>query len=194
ARLRAALKAALPQADQLTLKDILDTDIPYLDAALEECVRLASIVPRIVRVALDDTEILGHNIPRAAQILCTTSVCQHTLRKYPTKDARNRHEDDKSVASSRRDSAQDMDVFCPERWLDDEGAFNSQAVSRMAFSGGPRVCFGKKFAMLELRILLVLLMMNFRLESIPEELNSMRTDPGALRIPRHAFVRLANLD
>lgn len=53
---------------------------------------------------------------------------------------------------------------------------------------------GKKFAMQELRILLVVLMMSFELESIPEELNSMRTDPGALRIPRQAFVRLRNLD
>ncbi|KAG5974342.1 hypothetical protein E4U55_008231 [Claviceps digitariae] len=191
ARLRAALKAALPPANQLTLDDVMNTDIPYLDAALEECLRLASIVPRIVRVALDDTEILGHHVPRGAQILCTTTVCSHTLRKYPGKDTRNSYPDDKAVVSSR---TEDMDVFSPERWLDDEGAFNSQAVSKMAFSGGPRVCFGKRFAMQELRILLVVLVMNFGFASIPEELNSMRTDPGALRIPRHTFVRLTNLD
>ncbi|KAG6000656.1 hypothetical protein E4U21_005259 [Claviceps maximensis] len=195
ARLRTALKTALPPADQLTLEDILNTDIPYLDAALEECLRLASIVPRIVRVALDDTEILGHTIPRGAQILCTTTVCAHTLRKYPPKGTQNSHEDDKSVASFRPDSlTEDMDAFFPERWLDDTGAFNAQAVSKMGFSGGPRVCFGKRFAMQELRILLVTLLMNFGLESIPEELNSMRTDPGALRIPRQTFVRMTNLD
>ncbi|KAG6009568.1 hypothetical protein E4U43_008698 [Claviceps pusilla] len=184
-RLRAALKAALPALNQLTVDDILNTDIPYLDAALEECVRLASIVPRIVRVALDDTEILGYHIPRGAQILCTTYVCAHTLRKYPKRGDQNGHEDEKGVASSPIDSpTEDMDAFSPERWLDDAGAFNSQAVSKMSFSGGPR----------ELRILLVVLLMSFELESIPEELNSMRTDPGALRIPRQAFVRLRNLD
>lgn len=52
---------------------------------------------------------------------------------------------------------------------------------------------GKRFAMQELRITLAVLVMKFRFESIPGHLNSMRSDPRALREPRQTFVRLTNL-
>ncbi|KAG6018599.1 hypothetical protein E4U41_003743 [Claviceps citrina] len=158
-----------------TLHALLDADVPYLDATLEECVRLANIVPRIVRVALQDTQILGRHVPRGAQVMCTTSVCRRSLGRETGHD---KHEDE------------DMDAFLPERWLDEAGAFDPQAVPRMAFSGGPRVCFGKRFAMQELRIILAVLVLNFRFGSLPPDLNSMRSDPGALRTPRQTFVRL----
>ncbi|KAG6111914.1 hypothetical protein E4U31_003886 [Claviceps sp. LM219 group G6] len=194
-RLRDALRTALPQTNVPTLDDILNTDIPYLDATLEECIRLANIMPRIVRVARQNTEILGIYIPKGAQIMCTTFVCGHSLGGSPTYGARNIRQDEKICESSKPGhSTDDLHIFSPERWLDDVGVFNPQALPKLAFSGGPRVCFGRKFAMQELRILLVVLLMKLRLESVPDELNSMQSQPMTLRVPRQTFVRLANLD
>lgn len=186
--------------------------MPYFDATLEECIRLADIFPRVVRVALDDMEILGHDIPKGAQIMCTTSVSANTLREY-RRGGTNSNQEDKKQPDSETDSRESMHLFSPERWLNHAGAFNPRALHRMAFSGGPRGCFGtyckkwhtlvaamltgdskgKRFAMQELRIILAVLVMKFRFESIPAQLNSMRSDPGALREPRQTFVRLTNL-
>ncbi|KAG6054219.1 hypothetical protein E4U32_007071 [Claviceps aff. humidiphila group G2b] len=137
-------------------------------------------MPRIVQVARQNTEILGIYIPKGAQIMCTTFVCGHSLGGFPTYGARNIRQDEKFCESSKPSHyTDDLHVFFPERWLDDVGVFNSQAVPKLAFSGGPRVCFGRKFAMQELRILLVVLLMKFRLES----LDSMQSQPMTLRVP-----------
>ncbi|KAG6115693.1 hypothetical protein E4U13_002567 [Claviceps humidiphila] len=69
---------------ETTATALLNTDIPYLDATLEECIRLANIVPRIVQVARQNTEILGIYIPKGTQIMCTTFVCGHSLGGSPT--------------------------------------------------------------------------------------------------------------
>ncbi|KAG5939055.1 hypothetical protein E4U60_001031 [Claviceps pazoutovae] len=63
---------ALPHTNAPTLNAILDTDIPYLDVTLGEFIRLANIVPRIVRVSREDTEVLGIYIPKGAETMCTT--------------------------------------------------------------------------------------------------------------------------
>ncbi|KAG5959832.1 hypothetical protein E4U57_000471 [Claviceps arundinis] len=126
--------------------------------------------------------------------MCTTFVCGHSLGESPTYGARNIRQDEKICESSKPShSTDDLHIFSPERWLDDVGVFNSQ-VPKLAFSGGPRVCFGRKFAMQELRILLVVLLMKFRLEFVSDELNSMQSQPMTLRVPRQTFVRLTNLD
>lgn len=49
-------------------------------------------------------------------------------------------------------------------------------------------------AMQKLHILLVVLLMMSRLESVPDELNSMKSQPMTLRVPRQTFVQLTNLD
>lgn len=115
--------------------------MPYFDATLEECIRLADIFPRVVRVALDDTEILGHDVPKGAQIMCTTSVSANTLRECRRGRANSYQQDEKQPVSAT-DPRENMHLFSPERWLNHAGAFNPQALRRMAFSGGPRGCFG----------------------------------------------------
>jgi hypothetical protein len=45
--------------------------------------------------------------------------------------------------------------------------------------------------MLEVRIMIVLIVCNFRLEEIPEALGSFKPKPGLAHRPEMAFVRLA---
>jgi cytochrome P450 len=55
--------------------------------------------------------------------------------------------------------------FRPERWLGSDAASSS---SLMSFSAGPRVCIGKNFAMMEMKIVLATLLLNFTW-TLPED-------------------------
>jgi cytochrome P450 len=52
---------------------------------------------------------------------------------------------------------------------------------------------GKKMAMLELRVVITVLVMSFRFEAIPDELNGFQGRTQALRAPSQGFVRLTPL-
>ncbi|KAG6355761.1 hypothetical protein INS49_003727 [Diaporthe citri] len=51
-----------------TAAQISTTDIPYLDAVVEEMVRCASTGPGIMRIATHDTALLGHRIPEGINV------------------------------------------------------------------------------------------------------------------------------
>ncbi|QUC18263.1 uncharacterized protein UV8b_02504 [Ustilaginoidea virens] len=174
AKLRDALRGALPSRNP-SVEEILRSNVPYLDALLEECIRLANVVPRIVRVATVDTQLSGLPIPKGAQLMCRS---QSAGWPGAAKDAHG---------------GAALDEFWPDRWLDQAGNFNPAALPKLGFSAGPRACFGKAFAMQELRVMLTMLILRFRLEAVPEGLNSMQSRPRALRAPRCAYVRLTPL-
>jgi cytochrome P450 len=57
----------------------------------------------------------------------------------------------------------DPETFRPERWLDGSTAKLSK-YAYIPFGGGPRVCIGERFAMMEGVLVLVTLLRRFRLE------------------------------
>jgi hypothetical protein len=52
---------------------------------------------------------------------------------------------------------------------------------------------GRKWAALEVRIMVVLIIWKFQLEAIPEPLSSFKPEPGLAHRPEMAFVRLKAL-
>jgi hypothetical protein len=116
------------------------TSIPYLDAYVEESIRVANTSPRFVRKTTADTQVLGYKIPKGATVFLNPYVgtqqfdVQETLRS-PTsrnsKDSFDMYYDPKG-----------MDDFQPERWLAEDGSFNPRQYPRLAFSAGPRMCYG----------------------------------------------------
>ena len=75
------------------------------------------------------------------------------------------------------------DAFLPERWLaekDDPSLFPPAAVKGAwrAFEHGPRNCIGQEMAMLEIKLVLVLTVREFRVESAYEEWDRMRLPRG----------------
>lgn len=52
---------------------------------------------------------------------------------------------------------------------------------------------GRSLAMLEIRIMLVMLVLNFKFEPLPAGLDSMEADQRVLRMPRQCYVRLTPL-
>ena len=78
---------------------------------------------------------------------------------------------------------QDPNMFAPERW---EPGGSASASNLVGFGGGTRVCLGKTFALLQLKVMLVSLLQRFRLRLEPgDELR-----PIALPIYRPSGIRI----
>lgn len=148
--LRTALRAAFPGPDPPTVNEIIQTEIPYLDGACEEGLRLAGTAKANLRQALVDTEILGCRIPKGAEIFLNL----HVNRQPAPVDETKRSHSSQEAAIKRGDGLQgpagrDLGRFEPRRWLvkDESGreVFNPSALPNLAFGGGYRGCFGESF-------------------------------------------------
>ncbi|KAL6872191.1 cytochrome P450 [Trichoderma novae-zelandiae] len=213
AKLRRQLHAAFAEAHaekrQPTVAEIIEKPAPFLDAFLEECLRLTKTLPSLLRESLTDTTILGHAIPKGTSVI----VYNHgpggqlesgfgipeSVRSSTSQDSKDR------VGEWKPD---DIGDFRPERWLQqkteaqhdgsDNGEFdgleyNVYAGPFLTFGGGPRGCFGKKLAYMELRIVLAMLVWNFVFEACPAELSSYEGIDTATVVPKQCFVRLKQL-
>ena len=143
-RLRKALSEAFPEranGDQPAVEDILTRSIPYMDACMEETLRHSTIASRLARVATTDTEVLGFRIPKGASVTLSPYVgakpmdVPEELRSRTSQKSKNNYQ-------SFWDP-QGMDDWEPERWLAEDGSFDPRKFPRLAFSAGPRVCYGR---------------------------------------------------
>lgn len=145
-KLRQALTNALPQVspgEQPSLQAIISTSIPYLDAYMEESLRVANTSPRLVRRATCDTEVLGYPIPKGASVFLNPRVGKAPIDILERVRSETSRKEAGNFASHGDPSG--MDDFVPERWLAADGAFNPRTLPRLAFSAGPRMCYGKFF-------------------------------------------------
>ena len=123
-------------------------DLPrlrYTEMILKESMRLYPAVWGIGRRAIADCQIGGYRIAAGTNIFIFQSLTQRDPRFYSNPDA-----------------------FDPERWRDDP--VRSGKIPRFAyfpFGGGPRVCVGASFAMLEATLLLAMIQRRFHLELVP---------------------------
>jgi cytochrome P450 len=121
-------------------------DLPklqYLDAVLREALRLyppAYIIGREVR---EPFELGGYLVPRGCELLFSPWNVHRSARLYP-----------------------EPERFQPERWLDPAGASASR-FAYFPFGGGPRVCIGSHFALLEASLVLAMLVQRWELSAVP---------------------------
>lgn len=148
-KLRSALHSHFSSPGTPSAKDILAVDIPYLDASIEELIRLANIVPDLVRQTTCDTDLLGHFIPKGATVVSSLYVGNKPFPSDVVPDE-VRSENSRSNKGGFKSFWQsDMDEYRPERWLLDNGTFDAKALPRLAFSTGPRPCSGESAPMLD---------------------------------------------
>jgi cytochrome P450 len=117
--------------------------LPYLNAVVRETLRLYPPAYAIGREVLRDFELGGYLIPKGSQVM----MCPYVVQRDPRLFA-------------------EPDRFNPERWLDPA----SDALPRFAyfpFGGGPRVCIGNHFAMMELALVLSVIVQQVELEVAP---------------------------
>lgn len=147
--LRAILRAAFPGNNQPSSEEILRANIPYLDAVVEESLRLSGTAKANIRQALVDTQILGHPIPKGADILMNYHINyipvlnDESNRSTASRDAAVKHGD-----GLRGKAGHDLETFNPRRWLSqsektDDEVFDRYALPTLAFGGGYRGCPGK---------------------------------------------------
>jgi cytochrome P450 len=71
--------------------------------------------------------------------------------------------------------------------------FNGNAGPHLGFGGGPRGCYGRRLAYMELRLVIVLLVWTFELEKCPEELSSYAGWDKLTHVAQQCYVRLRKL-
>ncbi|GKT63058.1 cytochrome P450 [Colletotrichum tofieldiae] len=195
--LRPAHSKALAEKRAPTYKEISMTKIPYLDAVIDEMLRLGHTAPAIDRQCTQDTMILGHHIPAGTQVFPPNVGPSFT--SLPLEIDKNlRHETSQLAAKERGARSwplEDMDVFRPERWLVQDGekggeSYDSTAGPTIPFGLGTRGCFGRKLAYLELRLLVSLIVWNLELLPCPKELSTFEYIEGTTCRPRQCYVTL----
>lgn len=146
-KLREEIRANLPSIDdesaQITSQDI--DKLPYLNAVLNETLRIFPPVPLTLRETTSDTTIQGQLVPASTSVV----ICPWAIN---------------TSTALWGDDAKD---FKPERWLgpgrmNTGGADSNYAVT--TFLHGPRSCIGKDFAKAEFACLVAALVGRFEVE------------------------------
>ncbi len=117
--------------------------LPLLDRIVMESLRLRPPAWAIGRTPIQPDNLDGHDLPEGALVLLPTWLTQ----KHP-------------------DFWEDPERFDPDRWLP-ERAEGRHRFAWLPFGGGPRVCIGRAFARMELRIVLGSILARWRVE-VPE--------------------------
>lgn len=167
-----------------TSEQIITTPIPYLDATISETLRLSCTGPVSFREAKQDCTILGYRVPSGTPIMLMTQDVTHkgTPSKSRGLDSLTSGKTFLEKDHVRRDD-EPLDQFHPERWLTPAGEYDPQAILSMPFSAGARGCYGSKFALMEMRIMLVVLVWNFRFAKLDARLSQYSSIDGLTRLP-----------
>ena len=137
------------------------------EAVVLESMRLYPPAWAIARRALVPVEIGGYAFPKGAEFVISPFVVHHDARTFEAPDE-----------------------FRPERWLGDL----AQRLPRFAyfpFGGGPRVCIGNRFAMMEAKLVLATVVQRFHFAPTPE--TTVRLFPSVTLRPRGG-IRLRLVD
>ncbi|KAK8241319.1 cytochrome P450 [Phyllosticta capitalensis] len=136
-RLREEVRAHLPSPKDanstITSKDI--DQMPYLNAVVNEILRLKPPVPATLRVTAYDTTILGHHVPKGTTVIVPILAINTNPEFW----------------------GDDADEFNPDRWMEPGCANTGGADSNYAvetFIHGPRSCIGSSFAKAEFACIL----------------------------------------
>ncbi|KAI1875956.1 uncharacterized protein JN550_001452 [Neoarthrinium moseri] len=197
-KLRSALRDAFPGIGLPSVNDLVDCDIPYLDAVIEEAMRLAGTAT-VTRQAIVDTEILGKKIPKGTNI-----VFNNIMKSRPVAVPEEVRSATSRAAYEKRGrpgidgpAGDNLSDFVPERWLikgqDGKVEFDAYAIPRLGFGDGPRGCFGRKLAMLELRIMITLTALSFNMLPLSSKRDNMEAVETMFRKPKACYARFEKL-
>jgi cytochrome P450 len=120
-------------------------DLPrlrHVEATLQETMRCHPPVWVLFpRLATEDVILGGHAVARGTKVWISPYVTHHHPDVWP-----------------------DPDAFAPERFLGD-AAERRHPYAWLPFGGGPRLCIGSRFAMIEMQLAVVRLLQRWRVEA-----------------------------
>jgi len=196
--IRSSLNEAVIEKRLPNIQEIAGCSIPYFDAVIEEILRCGNTLTGMSRIALVDVEILGRKIPKGTKVMLMSNGPSVRSPAYQIDDSLR----SPSYHSAKKDrigswNPDDVAEFKPERWIaheDGQEVFDPHAGPNFPFGLGPRSCYGRKLAYLQMRIIFLLLVWNFELQKCPEALSSYNAIDGMTHAPKHCYVRLARLE
>ncbi|AFZ31725.1 Unspecific monooxygenase [Gloeocapsa sp. PCC 7428] len=115
--------------------------LPLLERVIKESMRILPPVPWNGRVTSTTTELGGYTLPAGTEVFVSIYQTHHMPEVYS-----------------------EPEVFNPDRWQ----KIAPTAFEYNPFSAGSRTCIGAAFAMMEIKIVLAMLLQQFRLQCIPQ--------------------------
>jgi cytochrome P450 len=126
--LQGQLAGATPSLERIS-------DLPLLDAVINESLRILPPVPQQFRIASRDTALANVPVPRNTKVLLSPFLTNRDPDLYP-----------------------DPDCFKPERWT----SINPSPYEFASFSGGPWICPGFSFGTAVVKVLVATILTRFR--------------------------------
>ncbi len=155
ARLHAELDAVLGGRAP-TLADL--KQLPYTEMVVKESLRLYPPAYSFGRMAIEDASIHGYDIPANSDVNVFSWVTHHDPRWWDQPDQ-----------------------FRPERFSP-ENEPNIPRYAYLPFGGGPRICVGNSFAMMEARLMLATMAQHYQMRLTPGQ--TVELDPLITLRPR----------
>ena len=124
-----------------TMRDL--AQLPYSEQVIKEAMRLYPPAGGVTRQPIHDIELGGYGIAKGSTIAISTYVMHHDPAIYT-----------------------DPERFDPDRFTPENEA-KLPKYAYLPFGGGPRVCIGNSFAMLEARLILLTVLQRFHLQLSP---------------------------
>ncbi|CAD6193406.1 unnamed protein product [Caenorhabditis auriculariae] len=155
ARVQKEIDDVLGEADRpITYEDL--GELRYLEACIKETLRLYPSVPLIARQCVEDIKIKKHVLPAGTGVVVIPSMVHKDPRYW-----------------------EDPEVFNPERFYN--GGDLKHAYAYIPFSAGSRNCIGQRFAIMEEKCILALLLKNLKVKA------KLRTDE--MRVAAELIIR-----
>ncbi len=139
-------------------------DLPrlrYTEIILTESLRLYPPAWSTVRMATENCEIRGYTIPAGAGVAMSQYVVHRDPRFFEAPDE-----------------------FRPERWADGL-AKRLPKFAYFPFGGGPRVCIGNSFALMEATLILATIAQKYRPRLVPNQI--VEPQPSITLRPKHGI-------
>jgi len=102
-------------------------DDGYMQAVVNETLRVRPVVPMVVRMLLQELQVGPHNLPKGTRVVPSIYLTNRNPRVY-----------------------EDPEAFRPERFSDS----GPETFAWIPFGGGIRRCIGASFALLEMKLIL----------------------------------------
>lgn len=119
-------------------------DLPYTLQVIQETMRLYTVVPSIGRQAIAEDEVNGTRIPKNAVIQVNIWLMHRDPKLWD-----------------------EPETFKPERFANTNNP-GRHRFSYLPFGGGPRICIGSKFSLLEAQLILASVAQFWRLKTSEE--------------------------
>ncbi|XP_076619364.1 putative cytochrome P450 301a1, mitochondrial [Colletes latitarsis] len=152
----------LPSKDTRLEGNHLDR-FKYLKACIKETLRMYPVVIGNGRCMTKDTIISGYQVPKGVQVVFQHYVISNLDKYFPRSKE-----------------------FLPERWLDTNGHGVRHNFASLPYGYGRRMCLGRRFADLEMLIVISKILQRYKLEYHHEKLeyyiNPMYTPKGPLKL------------